>query len=455
MVTKLELRPIAIEPFGVPDAIPEIPPSLLARLCDDAYGRAGCEWLVIYGDREHSGNLLFLTGFDPRFEEALLVLGPKGRRSFVVGNECYDYAAASPIGISDLQLSQSMSLMGQDRSGRPRLADALRGCGIAAGDRVGVVGWKYLEPEEGDETPAFFVPSFVVSVLQSIVGSSGALVDRTAVLLDPSEGLRSVVGAEHIALYEWGMARASAALWRAVSSVREGDTELEAAARIGYAGEPLSCHTMMTTAGPDGAVIGLRSPTARPLRRGAGISAAVGYWGGLSSRAGLLADRDDDFLRLAVAYFRGLLAWYDTVDVGVSGGEIFGAVADALGRGGLSSALNPGHLTSFDEWTNTPIRPGSAGVIRSGMPFQVDIIPQPVRRGWALNCEDGVAIADADLRAALATRYPAVHARIEARRRFVGQQLGITLKDCILPLSSTPLCLPPFWFASDRLLAAV
>ena len=32
--------------------------------------------LVIYGDREHFANLAYLTGFDPRFEEAVLIVAP-------------------------------------------------------------------------------------------------------------------------------------------------------------------------------------------------------------------------------------------------------------------------------------------------------------------------------------------------------------------------------------------
>jgi hypothetical protein len=36
---------------------------------------------------------------------------------------------------------------------------------------------------------------------------------------------------------------------------------------------------------------------------------------------------------------------------------------------------------------------------------------------------------------------------------FVRDKLGIAIKDTILPLSSTPLCLPPFWLAAGRLLA--
>jgi Xaa-Pro aminopeptidase len=450
---KIVLRSTPLDIADVPEQRPAISRDTLRRLCDAAYQRADCDWLVVYGDREHSGNLLFLTGFDPRFEEALLLLGPGGQRRFVVGNECYDYAAASPIGITDLHLAQSMSLMGQDRSKQPRLDNVLSACGIKPGDAIGVAGWKYLEPEESfDDEPALFVPAFLVSVLRRVVGPSGTIKDATPVLLDPQDGLRSVVGPAHIALYEWGAARGSAALWRGISAIREGETEFDVAARFGCAGEPLSCHTMMTSAGPGTPVIGLSSPTARRLQRGDGASAAIGYWGGLSSRAGLIAESGEAFLGAASAYFEGLLAWYEAIDIGVTGGAVFSAVTEALARGGLTSALNPGHLTSFDEWTHTPIRPGSAETIRSGMPFQVDIIPQPMRAGWTLNCEDGVVIADATLRAALKAEYPEVYARIEARRRLVKDRLGIGLKDCVLPLSSIPLCLAPFWLAPDRLL---
>ena len=86
------------------------------------------------------------------------------------------------------------------------------------------------------------------------------------------------------------------------------------------------------------------------------------------------------------------------------------------------------------------------------MPFQVDIIPTPMPAGWALNCEDGIVFADQPLRTDLRTRHPAVFNRIEARRAFMRDELGVALKESILPLSSTALCLPPFWMAPQRLL---
>ena len=56
------------------------------------------------------------------------------------------------------------------------------------------------------------------------------------------------------------------------------------------------------------------------------------------------------------------------------------------------------------------------------------------------------------LRRELATWHPATFARIEARRRFMGDSLGVLPPPSILPLSSTPLWLPPFWLAPDHVL---
>src|ERR1700722_1315523 len=53
--------------------------------------------LVVYGDREHFANIAYLTGFDPRFEEALLILSARSTPLLVVGNECEAYVGVSPL----------------------------------------------------------------------------------------------------------------------------------------------------------------------------------------------------------------------------------------------------------------------------------------------------------------------------------------------------------------------
>jgi len=85
----------------------------------------------------------------------------------------------------------------------------------------------------------------------------------------------------------------------------------------------------------------------------------------------------------------------------------------------------------------------------SGMLFQCDIIPTPLPDGYALNCEDTVAVADAALRATLAAEYPDLWQRVQKRRAFLYEALGIQIADELLPLSPAPAYLPPFWLQSD------
>jgi hypothetical protein len=66
--------------------------------------------------------------------------------------------------------------------------------------------------------------------------------------------------------------------------------------------------------------------------------------------------------------------------------------------------------------------------------------------------EDGVALADAALRADFAARFPGAWRRIERRRAFMREALGIRLADEVLPLSNTPSYLAPFLLAPDRVL---
>ncbi len=84
--------------------------------------------------------------------------------------------------------------------------------------------------------------------------------------------------------------------------------------------------------------------------------------------------------------------------------------------------------------------------------MQVDIIPATGTPYFTTNIEDGIALADATLRAAFAARYPAAWQRIEARRRFMVEALGIDLHPDVLPFSNIPAYLPPFLLRPDRVL---
>jgi hypothetical protein len=69
------------------------------------------------------------------------------------GNESESYAVIARLPGLTVLRSQSLSLMAQDRTLQPRLIDRFRDAGIELGDTVGLVGWKYLEPEEPPDGP--------------------------------------------------------------------------------------------------------------------------------------------------------------------------------------------------------------------------------------------------------------------------------------------------------------
>jgi hypothetical protein len=390
--------------------------------------------------------LLHVSGFDPRFEEALLLLGPDERRVLLVGNEGLIHAQESRLPV-DVVLYQPFSLMGQPRDTSARLDVLLQEAGIAQDASVGVIGWKYLASADVDEphVPAY-VPAFLVQALDRVSGSN---TDVTAALMDPNKGLRNRNSAGQIAQFEWGAARSSAAVMRIVRSTQAGMTELEAVQAMEYAGEPLSCHTMFSTS--DTQLNGLRSPSGRRISRDEGVTVGIGYWGGLCCRAGVISETPDEafFTDYVQPYYAAVATWWMTLGVGVAGGEMFARVIEQLQDAPFQPALNPGHLGSYDEWVHSPVYLDSAEHILSGMVIQCDIIPTPLPDSRGLNCEDTVAIADESLRDQIASQYPEVWARIEARRQFMHDALGIQLQPEVLPLSTAPAYLPPFWLSPD------
>ena len=58
---------------------------------------------------------MYLTGFDPRFEEALLRLSAEGHRKLLVGNECLGYLPDAKALDLEVELFQEFNLMGQPR----------------------------------------------------------------------------------------------------------------------------------------------------------------------------------------------------------------------------------------------------------------------------------------------------------------------------------------------------
>jgi Xaa-Pro aminopeptidase len=455
MTRTSRLAEVTLPDFGRPAATPELPAPLytarLERLRERMHERR-YDRIVVYADREHSANLAWLTGFDPRFEEAVLIVGGDGEPAILVGNECYGMAGAAPLPMRRHRF-QDLSLPGQPRDRSRPLDEILADEGVRTGTRLGVVGWKpYADRSMLD------VPSFLADALRRVVGPGGAVENANDLLIDARDGLRVINELEQLAAMEAAACTTSSGVRAVVRGVRPGLRERDAVGLLGWDGTPLSCHVMLT-AGPR-ATYGLLSPGDRAIERGDPFTVAFGIWGALNCRAGFVVEDASelpagiaDYVeRLVAPYFTAVAEWYGALRIGRTGGALHAIIERHLGDPFFGIFLNPGHQIGLDEWVNSPISPGSDIELRSGMAFQVDIIPATGTPYFTTNIEDGVALADASLRAALAGAYPDAWARIEARRAFMADVLGIELHPDVLPFSNIPAYLPPFLLRPDRVM---
>ena len=97
---KAALADVELPDFGMPAAEPVLPAPIYSARVERLRARMderGYDRLVVWADREHSANVAYLTGFDPRFEEAVLVIGRSGDPAMLVGNECFATAEAAPL----------------------------------------------------------------------------------------------------------------------------------------------------------------------------------------------------------------------------------------------------------------------------------------------------------------------------------------------------------------------
>jgi Xaa-Pro aminopeptidase len=412
--------------------------------------QAGLDFLAVYGDREHFANMTFLTGFDPRFEEALLLLNRSGGRLLLVGNECMGYLPDPAIGYT-VELFQDFSLMGQPRERSKPLRAILSGFGIGSGAKVGCVGWKYYDEKllEGGQT-AMDVPAYLADLLRDLAGERQAVRNAASIFIDCDNGLRMTNSADQIAMMEYAAIHTSLAVRASVERIKPGVRECELPMHATASGLPYCCHTMAVFG--DKPRRGLSSPSGRRAKLGDPFVLALGIWGSLTCRAGMVAggpgdlsrDLKDFYPRLAGNYYDAAATWYEKVKVGASAGEVYAAVHAVRDDQLFDFAVNPGHLIGLDEWPHSPFQAGSSVRLRSGMAIQMDMIPVSKGPLCYSNVEDGIALADSTLRQEIANRHPACWKRIQARRDFMTGKLGIILDAGVLPLGNTPAWLCPY-----------
>lgn len=446
------LTTIELPIFGRSEVAPELPVSIYPVRVDRLRERAaelGYDLLVIYADREHSANLSYLTGFDPRFEEAILLLGATGRPTLLAGNECIGLARVAPLPVEAV-LFQELSLPSQPRDRSKPLVDILATVGVRRGSRVGVIGWK-----AGPDRSWIDLPAYLVDALRGLVGEGGSVENATDLLIGAGDGLRVINDPEQIAAFEHAACETSTGVRNLLFGLRPGMREREAVRLLEWSGAPLSCHLMLT-AGPR-ARYGLLSPGDRVIERGDPLTVAFGIWGALNCRAGFVVESagelpggiEDYVERLVAPYFEAVAEWYAALHVGQTGAALQEIIDRRLGDPFFGIFLNPGHQIHLDEWVNSPVSPGSTIELCSGMVLQVDIIPATGGPYFTTNIEDGVALADSALRAELARTFPDLWDRVERRRTFMREALGLELHPDVVPLSNIPAFLTPLLLRPD------
>jgi Xaa-Pro aminopeptidase len=443
-MTKARFAEIEWPDYG---PLPEAPPrasagSYVARIAEftDAFTRVGFTHAAVYADREHFANLAWLTGFDPRFEEALLIVRPGVKPLLVTGNECMGYLPVSPLHPEEWRVErwQPFSLPDQPRDASRRLDEILADEGIGAGAKVAVIGWKW----HADDSQ-FDLPCYLGDALRSAAGLENVR-DFTAALAR----LREWASPEDIAYFEWTGMLASESMKGVLLRVREGATDYEMLQGAGYNGAPLSIHMTLKTGGNR---ISLASARGERARAGDRWSCGIGYWGANCCRCGWVAESaaqaPEGVEEFALRYFEAMAAWFRALRIGASGDDLHRAIHDRLPAEVYRVFLNAGHLIHLEEWLSAPVYAGSEWRLHAGVVMQSDVIPShPVL--YSARMEDGYALADASLRA----RLPAELLERAGRRRAFMASLGLDVGEDVLPLSNLAGVMP-LWMLRPRVAA--
>lgn len=411
--------------------------------------------LLIYADREHGANFEYLTGFIPRFEEALLIVNVQGPSYLLLGNENLKMANYSRLEAEAIHVPH-FSLPNQPMENQSSFLEIMKGA-IGKPKKLGIVGWKVFTSRYDENDQLFDIPYYIVDAVRKIVGENGSLVNGTNVFIGEKDGVRTVNNAGEIAYYEYGASLASDCVLKAMDEIELGKLDIELATYLSAYGQPHNVTTIFTTG--ERFTKALLYPQAKPVQLGDKFSITTGYKGGLSSRAGyIVSDSSElpeevrDYLdKAAIPYYNAVVAWLENARIGMRGQEMYDCIQAVLPKEQFNWSLNPGHLVSDEEWMCSPVYPGSETQFKSGMLFQVDIIPSV--KGYAgTSAETGIALADESLREEIRKDNPALWERFEQRRNYMEKVLNIRLHPEVLPLSNTVGYYRPFALAKDKAL---
>lgn len=416
----------------------------------------GFSSLVVYADKEHGGSFEYLTGFIPRFEEALQVLNVDGTSILILGNENYNKVKFSLVESKGI-LCPLFSLPNQPMGGFKPIETYLEQAKIDTSGKVGMVDWKLLSNDFSDFHTDSSMPAFIVDGLKKIVPKD-QLVNATQIYIDPDKGARVLNNANEIARYEYGASLASDSILNAMNALEVGVNELEIGNILQADGQ--LPNVVAISAFGDRFLNANIYPLNNELAYGDKVAITNSHKGGLSSRSGYAVQNEEDLRAVdenyledvVIPYFEAYNFWFDSIEIGKNGGEFYEEFSAFYPQEKFGWELNPGHLTADEEWLSSPFFSGSDKTVQSGMIFQVDFIPiQPGHNG--VSAESTVAVADAELRKEIEEQYPELWERIVNRRVYMKEELNIDLKDELLPLCSTLGYYRPFFLNKNKALA--
>ncbi len=407
--------------------------------------------LIIYADKEHGGNFEYLTGFVPRFEEALLILNSNGDSFVVLGNENLKMAKFSRIPV-ELIHCPYFSLPNQPMDNEKTLDEIFQSTKLNLKRKIGIVGWKMFTSKISKNQQLFDLPYFIIDALKNILNENSTLENAAHLFIGGLNGARTTNNANEIAHYEYGANLSSTRILEAMDAIEVGIQENELGALLNGDGQYNSVVTIAAT--------GTRFenanfyPTYKKVVKGDPLSLTIGFKGGLSSRTGFvvsdeteLPSSQSDYLdRVAKPYFFAVSEWLKNIKIGMKGSEIYETIETSFPKEKYGWHLNPGHLVADEEWMSSPIFKNSQETLKSGMLLQIDIIPS-ILGYTGVSAEECIALADTDLQDVIKEQYPSLWSRVQTRRNYLIDVLGINLSDHVLPLSNTVAYLRPFYLA--------
>ncbi|MGZ7440160.1 M24 family metallopeptidase [Paenibacillus sp. TH7-28] len=411
--------------------------------------------LLIYADREHGANFEYLTGFIPRFEEALLIVNNQGSSYLLLGNENLKMANYSRFEAKAIHVPH-FSLPNQPMENKSSFTELLKATNIE-NKKIGVVGWKVFTSKYDDNHQLFDIPYYIVDSLQKVIQGDGSIINCTDLFIGEEDGVRTVNNADEISYYEYGSSLASDCVQKAMDEIEPGKLDIEIASYLSAFGQPHNVTTIFTTG--DRFTKAVLYPQNKQIQLGDKFSMTTGYKGGLTSRAGYIVsdpselpeDVQDYLEKAAIPYYAAVVAWLENVKIGMSGSEMYDCIQAVLPKEQFNWSLNPGHLVADEEWMCSPIYPDSQTRLKSGMLFQVDIIPS-VKGYGGTGAETGIALADEALRETIKQQHPGLWERFEQRRAYIKNVLNIDLHPEVLPLSNSVGYYRPFALAKDKAL---